>query len=615
MDLQPLYDVKARLEQAAIAGTGLLGEDFRLQRAAEGLKPLAAASPVFGKIGAGLDQLLSAPAGERSGLLLDVLALVDAVVYTQGKTGMDGGSEPLPAGSGQYQELSYSQLSPLLTALTGTGGGRMSQIRDTWESRPEWFGDYRVLPALVSGLRESYAELAELNMEIMKAQGPQAVPLLKAGFDPAGKKEMARRVEVIAALEGAEATPWLREVLPQAKKDVRGAVILALGADPENVPLLLDLSKTERGAIREAVLRALARQDGEEVREFWTAEVAKVPEHVEFLKDNWAQWASDLAAAAFRSLLEEALPAEGRETQITYEGLLTLNCVQTAVLGKSSPAMLDCWRWIDSQLPALSKVKRGRGVRHVDLGNGLPVWLLNSLCAAGSGPLCGLCRELWEKNRDSARYLPHALLAGLLTRPAAEVYEEFLPYFKRSVGVRKAQAIKSAFGHIFWSEKAGRYQASYDYYSVLIDRDSRISGLYEPLDRRWFDLLFKIPNIEDILCRLVPPEDEELKERSINYQCRRILADGYFTPDNVALLRKRGLTDWKGFLDNKVRKDGSMTTFAVVRLLNETSLTGPEKAQELRNLFKIVQEQHAKNKRPTWPEQSVQEQIAAWEAE
>ena len=94
----------------------------------------------------------------------------------------------------------------------------MSQIRDTWEAHPEFFGDFRVLPALVSGLGESYAELAELNMEIMKAQGSQVLPLLKEGFDPAGKKEMARRVEVIAALEGAEATPWLREVLPQAKR-------------------------------------------------------------------------------------------------------------------------------------------------------------------------------------------------------------------------------------------------------------------------------------------------------------------------------------------------------------------------------------------------------------
>lgn len=35
MNLQPLYDVKGRLEQAAIAGTGLLGEDFRLRRVLE----------------------------------------------------------------------------------------------------------------------------------------------------------------------------------------------------------------------------------------------------------------------------------------------------------------------------------------------------------------------------------------------------------------------------------------------------------------------------------------------------------------------------------------------------------------------------------------------------
>ena len=43
MDLQPLYEVKERLERAAVAGTGLLGEDFRLKRALEGLAPLAVA--------------------------------------------------------------------------------------------------------------------------------------------------------------------------------------------------------------------------------------------------------------------------------------------------------------------------------------------------------------------------------------------------------------------------------------------------------------------------------------------------------------------------------------------------------------------------------------------
>ena len=231
MDLQPLYDVKSRLEQAAIAGTGLLAEDFRLRRAGEELKPLAAASPVFGKIHQGLAGLLAAPREEQGGLLLDLLALTDAVVYTQGVSRADGALEPLPPGCGVYLPLSYSQLNPLLAALTGKGGGRQSQVKDIWEAQPAFFGDYRVLPALISGLGDSYGELAELNAQILKGLGPAPLPLLKEGFDPAGKKDMARRVEVIAAIEGTAATPWLREVLPQSKKSVRAAVIEALGED------------------------------------------------------------------------------------------------------------------------------------------------------------------------------------------------------------------------------------------------------------------------------------------------------------------------------------------------------------------------------------------------
>ena len=61
MNLQPLFDLKDRLEHAAVAGTGLLDEDFRLKRAGESLTPLAAASPVFGKITAGVDALFSTP--------------------------------------------------------------------------------------------------------------------------------------------------------------------------------------------------------------------------------------------------------------------------------------------------------------------------------------------------------------------------------------------------------------------------------------------------------------------------------------------------------------------------------------------------------------------------
>ena len=102
MNLQALYDLKERLEHAAIAGTALLQEDFRLRRAVEALAPLAKANPVFAKISVGTMALLNSPETERSAKLLDVLSLVDAVVYTQGTTNISGVMLPADQGTGRY---------------------------------------------------------------------------------------------------------------------------------------------------------------------------------------------------------------------------------------------------------------------------------------------------------------------------------------------------------------------------------------------------------------------------------------------------------------------------------------------------------------------------------
>ena len=47
MDTTPIYELRERLRAAAIAGTNLLSEDFRLRRVFEAFKTLAKASPVF----------------------------------------------------------------------------------------------------------------------------------------------------------------------------------------------------------------------------------------------------------------------------------------------------------------------------------------------------------------------------------------------------------------------------------------------------------------------------------------------------------------------------------------------------------------------------------------
>lgn len=607
MDLQALYDLKERLEHAAIAGTGLLQEDFRLKRAVETLAPLAAAIPVFGKIASAAKSLLSAPAEGRGKQLLDVLALVDAVAYTQGTVNVPGDLTPIEGGGGTYVQAPYSDLHPLLTALTTTGGGRMEVIQSALENHPERFTDFRVLPVLIADLGDSYGELAELNVKILKQAGSAVLPLLKQGFDPAGKRDMGRRVEVISAIEGARATPWLREILPEAKKDVRMAVLLALGNDPDNIPLLLELAKTERsGANRDAVLMALSKQDGDAVQAFWAEELVKNPGSVLFLQNTETAWSGELVASGLRTRLERMLTQGDR---IAAEENENFSRWCQAVGRKTSSAMLDFWRWADGHMEPFDELTNEKG-NPVFVGVRLTNTLGESLRLTGPGPLRDFCLTLFDRHSAITRYLSLSFHASLLCRPAAEVYAKFAPYVLTKQPLLNAERKKSlsavllrALGEVYWDREQGCH--------ILTGGQPTA----EPLDRRWFDLLMQAPDMDVTLRRLTPPDDQELCARLEGYLYRRLMDGGRFIQEDVAFLRKHGWTQWKGFLDQKVRKDDSLTAFAAIWLLNATSLTGPEKAAELRNLVKIVEEQSAVKKRPAWPALMVQKQIASWEAE
>ncbi|MDE7193818.1 MAG: hypothetical protein K2O14_07595, partial [Oscillospiraceae bacterium] len=167
MDIAPVYELKARLRAAAIAGTNLLSEDFRLKKAAESFAPLAKASPVFAKINEMTEKLMSDGSPEN---LLDTITLVDAVITTLGTVEVQGEIEDIPAAGGGTAIVNapYSQLSAVLGALTESGGGQYNTFMEVKEEHPELLNDYRVKPALVKGLGASYSELAD---EVAKTIG------------------------------------------------------------------------------------------------------------------------------------------------------------------------------------------------------------------------------------------------------------------------------------------------------------------------------------------------------------------------------------------------------------------------------------------------------------
>ena len=129
MNLNPLYELKERLESGIIAGVSLLSEDFRLARAVEQIEPLSKASPVFQKIYQSAMQLLSDEGDRKGDMLLDILGFVDAVLTTQAVTEVEGSLEPLEVAEGSLCcEVPYSQLAPLLLALSTSGSGHYSMI-------------------------------------------------------------------------------------------------------------------------------------------------------------------------------------------------------------------------------------------------------------------------------------------------------------------------------------------------------------------------------------------------------------------------------------------------------------------------------------------------------
>lgn len=278
MDLSPVYELQERLHTAIIAGANLLNEDFRLKRAAEAIKPLAPASPVFAKLCQQTELLLSPGCSAPADVLLDTAALADAIICTLGTvdvkqetTDVELALNPQPeeyrADKPYIFNVPYSQVKTLINALTTTGSGNYSIVNDMLHTAPDIFKDYRVKYALVHALGAQYYELVNLVHNYLSQCGTEIIPLLKKDFDPEGKKEMVHRVNIITKIAGASENDFYIEMLQTATGDVRTALITALGNEPANSGRLLSMVKTERGKNKQCVLNILARMESVEESE------------------------------------------------------------------------------------------------------------------------------------------------------------------------------------------------------------------------------------------------------------------------------------------------------------------------------------------------------------
>lgn len=350
MDITPIYELQTRLRSAAIAGVNLLQEDFRLKRAAEAIKPLEGAAPVFAKLNQQIALLLSSESKNPAAVLLDTIALTDAVVCTLGTVEVKGDVEDMETQSASGEivvNAPYSQIKGLIDALTTSGSGNYAIVRDTYQANPEIFKDYRIRYAMIQALGASYAELADMVKEWLMSEDASIIPLLKKDFDPKGKKDMLRRLEVIAAIAGEKENDFYVQMLENAEKDIRLELIRLLGLNQSNVELLLDMLNTEKGNHKKMVLHSLAGVADDRVYAVFEKMAKKKPEEVcEYLITSTTQGASKIISQMCLDLIPEILKIKEKKNYSDEEHLIIERFSRSveALIGKSGEDVLECYR-------------------------------------------------------------------------------------------------------------------------------------------------------------------------------------------------------------------------------------------------------------------------------
>lgn len=248
----PFFALRDRLYAAAAAGTAVIAEDFRLQRAIEAFQPLAASNKVFARLYAmcaGLAQAQS-PALQ----LAECIALADAVAVTQAPFQDTRATDEIPA-----RTLPRLAQMPYRTVEETAQQIRNGQYRAEGTEARRLMRDPRVLAAFLasSGRRGEHPEAVERVAETV--YGEALIPLLTDALDLSDEKASGQQIVYLRRMAGSDQAELFLSLAQNADAPagVRVQAIEALAGYPEYADILLTLWQTEKGKVKSAAIDTL----------------------------------------------------------------------------------------------------------------------------------------------------------------------------------------------------------------------------------------------------------------------------------------------------------------------------------------------------------------------
>ncbi|WP_314395868.1 hypothetical protein [Leptotrichia shahii] len=609
MNLEPLYELKNRLENVAMVGINLVKDDFRLQRAVDQMKGYASAAKVFKQIYEMGQKLIEGDEEDKCDLFLDLLALLDAVLCTQATTYSGDNLQKIETTAGKenfYQELHYSELSQIVSAFTGTGGGRLAIIENAFETSPEMFDDFRLKSYMIDGLSDKYSGIADRITRELKKKDKDIVPLLKDGFNPQGKREMIARLDIIGAICKEDENDFYKYCIENGSKEMKENAISELKYCQDNIDYILDLIKTEKGSVKNKAYVSLLWMNDSRAEKEWDKFFKKKPfDNIYSFQFTNQQWAIDYLNNFIKEYIVELKnkTLKTAEERRAVESEVAKIC--SVSFNKEINKNLDYYR----ELYPYNKDEIKRILSYYIVAN------LNK-------EIIDLIKELSKKYEGE--FLEQEFLISLIKDKPETTYKNFSKFAgagKDEKGIKKLFHIFFANNKLSKNKEEAKIQEDFStlfnvIFHIHYDEENKEYILYwqnindysvmkiklNGFDKKWYNIIF---NIEDDfyenwnyyssyhrdLKNLYNPDIKGMKEKYGAFYYNIILSRIPYN-DDIAFLNKLGWTDYKDFLKGKIDIEKNAPKLhnrvrSIGYILNEVPISESELIKQIEELFEM----------------------------
>ncbi|OHU82749.1 hypothetical protein [Fusobacterium nucleatum] len=609
MNFEPLYELKNRLENVAVVGINLAKDDFRLQRAVEQIKEYSTVAKVFKQIYDMGNSLISTDDEDKCDIFLDLLALLDAVLCTQATTYSREKPQEIKSiakNKDFYKELHYSELSPLIYAFTQEGGGRLNVIEDAIDNNSEIFDDFRLKSYMINGLSDKYSEIVDRITRELRKQRKEIIPLLKDGFDPQGKREMLARLDIISHIGKENENDFYKYCIENGSKEIKEFAIGALKYSQDNIDYILDLTKIEKGKLKNKAFEVLSYMSDSRAEKEWDKFFKKKPlENIEYLRGTDQKWATDYLNNFIGVYIEELKNRSFKtaEERRIVENEVTRIC--SVILNKRTDKILSLFK----DLYPYNKYE----IKKI-----LSYYIVTDL----NKELTDLIKELARKYEGE--FLEQEFLISLLQNKPETVYKNFSKYagiggleeeikklfnslFKdNKISKNKEEAkaqeeFRTLFNvifHIYYNEESKEYILQWSNMITYNSIQIKLSGF----DKRWYDVIFELDDdyyekwnyyssYNTSIKRLYNPDIKGMKEKYGAFYYNIILSRIPYNED-IEFLNKLGWTDYKDFLKGKIDIEKNPSAFAnriryVGYILQNTLMSESDLIEQLEEIMAI----------------------------